>query len=101
REPRARNRHARANLDAFGGLRRQRHHRVAVRPDHLRVRHPRALVAKLLGVTDEFPFVDVRVETDAEFHNDAPCGISMKRSMRNWPALRGWPAVAPCALLLS
>jgi hypothetical protein len=25
----------------------------------------------------------------------------MKRSMRNLPALRGWPAVGPCALLLS
>src|SRR5512146_1644549 len=47
RDSRAGDRHAGADLDPLGARRRQRHRRVAVGPDHLRIRHPGAIVPEL------------------------------------------------------
>ena len=62
------NRDAGANLDAPGGLRRERQRGVAVGPDHLGVGYPGAVVTQLLDVTNQVPFIDMSVEADAEFH---------------------------------
>src|SRR6266851_4611107 len=62
------NRDAGANLDAPGGLRRERHRGVAVGPDHLGVGYPGAVVTQLLDVTNQVPFIDMSVEADSEFH---------------------------------
>src|SRR5216684_2921520 len=68
RDTSAGNRDAGANLDALGGLRRERHRGVAVGPDHLRVGHPGAIVTQFLDVTNQVPFIDMSVEADSEFH---------------------------------
>src|SRR5713101_5950420 len=68
RDTSAGNRDAGANLDALGGLRRERQRGVAVGPDHLGVGYPGAVVTQLLCVTDQVPFIDMSVEADSEFH---------------------------------
>ena len=96
RDTGARNRDSGANLDAFGSLRRQRHRRIAIGPDHLRVGDPGAVIAELLGITDQFPFIDMSVETDSEFHRDvfssarAPATASMPFYKAFRPVLWQW-----------
>src|SRR5216684_4588335 len=68
RDTSAGNRDAGANLDALGGLRRERQRGVAVGPDHLGVGYPGAVVTQLLCVTNQVPFIDMSVEADSEIH---------------------------------
>src|SRR5216684_1680550 len=65
RDTSAGNRDAGANLDALGGLRRERHRGVAVGPDHLGVGFTQA---RSVDVTNQVPFIDMSVEADSEFY---------------------------------
>jgi hypothetical protein len=89
RDARAGDRDAGADVNALRVDRRERHRRVAVGPDHLRVGNPGHVVAELLGVTDELPLVDVGIEHDAEFHRCLPsCVVKGTARTRDGPAFR-------------
>ena len=71
------NRHAGAEFDALGVMGGERHGGVAVRPDHLRVAYPGAVEAKLLGVANDVPIVDVRADANPELHEASPLFVQM------------------------
>jgi len=75
RQTRASNRYPRTDLDPARIGRRQRERRVAVGPDHLRVRNPGSVEAQVLGVADELPLINVRVDTDSKFHHIPGCPL--------------------------
>jgi hypothetical protein len=68
RDARAGDGHAGAEFDALGIVRCEREGGVAIRPDHLRVGDPGAVVAEILGVLDQLPVVDPGGDEDAELH---------------------------------
>src|SRR5712692_4589760 len=68
--PRTRNCDAGAQLDSLRVGRGECERRVAVRPDHLRVRNPATVIAKFLAVAREIPFIDMRIDANSKFHRD-------------------------------
>src|ERR1700680_4148176 len=72
RDPGAGNRHASADMDALGVDRSQRQCRVAIGPDHLGIRHPCAVVTKVLGDLDAVPFADMSVRRYCELDSMPP-----------------------------
>ena len=67
-DSRARDRDPGAELDPARPLRRQRQHRVTVRPDHLAVRDPGVAVPERLCPFDVTDVVDLAGDADAEVH---------------------------------
>src|ERR1700690_1817252 len=53
-----------------GIRRRQRHRRVTVRPDHLRIADPGAVKAELLDIANHVPVSDMGAYADSKFHRD-------------------------------
>src|ERR1039458_8830919 len=68
RDPGAGYRHTGADLDPLRVDRREHERRIAVRPDHLRIGHPCAVIAEFFGVADYVPFAHVRVKANSELH---------------------------------
>ena len=74
RDARTGNRHARAEPDPRRVLCGQGKRGVAVRPDHLRVGHPRRVESQVFDVFEDVPVVDFGVRGNAELHGVPPSG---------------------------
>jgi len=59
-------------------LRRQGKHGVAVREQHLTVRHPGCVVAERFKVAEKTDLIDVGHDADAEFHAVQSCHSEWK-----------------------
>src|SRR5712692_9105377 len=68
RNPRARNCDPGAQLDSLRVGRGECERRVAVRPEHLRVRNPATVIAKFLAVARELPFIAMSIDANSKFH---------------------------------
>ena len=74
RDARTGNRHARAEPDPRRILCGQGKRGVAVRPDHLRVGHPRRVESQVFDVFEDVPVVDFGMRGNAELHGVPPSG---------------------------
>ena len=65
------NRDSAANMNPRGVMRGQSQGGIAVRPDHLGVRDPGAVIAQVLGVFHQLPIIDAGGEDNTKLHRSS------------------------------